>query len=134
MRRPRAPGRLVRWGALLGGLLGLLALAPRADACRLIEIELLPSSDLQMVVWIEDAAGNFVDTVFITRSTGTYGLGNRPGRMDFNTSYRWPYGRRISTFPVWSHRHGTPYPEVIFQDDDEDDLSHKISESSTDSW
>ena len=32
-----------------------------------------------------------------------YGLGNRPGRFDFNSGPLWPYGRRITTFPVWAH-------------------------------
>src|SRR5258708_5918032 len=45
----------------------------------------------QVVAWIEDANGVFVDTIFITAQTGTYGLGNRPGRMDFNSGPYWPY-------------------------------------------
>src|SRR5687768_12561596 len=87
------------------GLLG--ALPPRAaEACRVLELSFTPSDDLQMVVWIEDAAGNYVDTLFITRKTGTYGLGNRPGIMEFNSQFLWPYGRRLSVFPVWAARHG----------------------------
>ncbi|MEM9490026.1 MAG: hypothetical protein AAGC55_12840, partial [Myxococcota bacterium] len=51
-------------------------------ACRVVEVAMTPSPDLQIVVWLEDAAGNFVDTLFITELTGTYGLGNRPGIME----------------------------------------------------
>lgn len=100
------------------------------NTCRVVDFEMTPSDGLQMVIWIEDDDGNFVDTAFITRLTGTYGLGNRPGRMDFNTAYRWPYGRRISTFPIWAHRHGMTWPLVIFQDEAENNLSHGLSISS----
>src|SRR6185503_15255952 len=45
-----------------------------------------------------------------------YGLGNRPGRFDFNSGPMWPYGRRETVFPVWAHRK-TPatFPAVIFR-------------------
>jgi hypothetical protein len=76
--------------------------------CRLVEVDFVPAdrtgaamrTPLQIVAWIEDAAGAFVDTVYITRATGSLGLGNRPGRFDFNTGPRWPYGRRTTVFPV----------------------------------
>ena len=31
-------------------------------------------------------------------------VGNRPGRFDFNSEWRWPYGRRTTTFPFWAGR------------------------------
>lgn len=99
-------------------------------SCRLVQIEMTPGDAMQIVVWIEDAAGNYVDTAFITQLTGTYGLGNRPGMMEFNSGYRWPYGRRTSTFPVWAHRHGQSWPLVEFQDGDDGDLSHAMGHSS----
>ncbi len=108
--------------------------APRpASACRVLELSFTPSQDLQMVVWIEDSAGNYVETLFITRKTGTYGMGNRPGIMEFNSEFLWPYGRRLSVFPVWAERHAAAvhmYPRLIFQDEDDQDLSHAISQSS----
>lgn len=93
-----------------------------------------PSADLQIVVWVEDAAGNYVDTVFITRLTGTYGLGNRPGMMEFDSAWRWPYGRRTSTFPVWAHRHGMEWPLVVFQNLDDRNLSHPSGDSSIETF
>jgi hypothetical protein len=61
-------------------------------------------------------------------------MGNRPGRFDFNsgppTHDMFPYGRRITTFPVWAHRHGKTFPEVVFQDGDDDSLSHSVVYSS----
>ena len=86
----------------------------------------------QIVAWIEDANGVYVDTVFITKQTGTFGLGNRPGRWDLNSGPLWPYGRRITTFPIWAHRHGIEFPELVFQSGEDTNLSHQAGESSRD--
>ena len=82
----------------------------------------------------EGGRQHYVDTIYMTAKTGIYGLGNRPGRFDFNSGPvpnpaagiddMWPYGRRITTFPVWAHRHGMTFPLVVFQDGDENNLSH----------
>ena len=106
------------------------AAQPDEPECRVVEFEVTPTDDLQMVVWLEDTAGNYVDTLFITRKTGSYGLGNRPGMMEFNSGPWWPYGRRTTTFPVWAHRHGLTFPLVEFQDGNDDNLSHALGESS----
>jgi hypothetical protein len=109
------------------------------NACRLLDVTLQPaiSGDAQLdryapqiVAWLEDAAGNFVDTVYITQATGTFGIGNRPGRYDFNSSPFWPYGRRITTFPVWSMRQPLRWQQLVFQDGDDNDLSHSGAKSS----
>src|SRR5437762_2972058 len=76
-------------------LLGLLVAAPvRAAAdppCGAVDIRFKPgASDLQIVVWIEDAKGNVVDTPYITRLTGQFGLANRPGTPLLKTDFRWP--------------------------------------------
>ncbi|HLL25147.1 MAG TPA: hypothetical protein VK427_23595, partial [Kofleriaceae bacterium] len=97
---------------------GALALVTHGTAaaenqCHVVELDLQPAvlatnapmkPDSQIVAWVEDTAGHYVDTVFITQQTGTFGLGNRPGRADFNSGPRWPYGRRTAVFPVWAHR------------------------------
>ena len=70
----------------------------------------LPAAHLQIAVWIEDAAGNYVDTAYVTRSTGALGLANRPGNARFKSAYRWPYGRREMVLPVWAHTRGKQYP------------------------
>ena len=114
----------------------LLLVVPRPAAaqddpsCRVVEMELTPTEDLQIVAWLEDTDGNYVDTVYITRTTGSYGLGNRPGMMEFNSGPLWPYGRRTTTFPVWSSRHGMTFPLVLFQDGEDDNLSHALGQSS----
>lgn len=128
--------------ARLALLAPLLAVAPAAadEECVNVRVDLVPTDSLQMVVWLEKADGTFVDTLYITAKTGLYGLGNRPGRMDFNSGPipnpvtgvddMWPYGRRVNTFPVWAHRHGMSWPEVVFQDGFEDNLSHSVAISS----
>ncbi|MEO6776251.1 MAG: fibronectin type III domain-containing protein [Kofleriaceae bacterium] len=121
----------------------------RADATSCVDVQFTPTDQLQIVAWVETASGQYVDTLYITQQTGSFGLGNRPGRFDFNSGPNWPYGRRITTFPVWSHHHGLQFPTVLFQsatdpDPDycfaqtgtaytlcsENDLSHDFSQSS----
>jgi len=89
-----------------------------------------PEIDPQIVAWLEKPTGEYVQTIFITQQTGRFGIGNRPGRFDFNSGPNWPYGRRITVFPVWSHRHGIVFPEVDFQTGGEDALSHRFDQSS----
>jgi hypothetical protein len=116
-------------------LAGLLAAARPAPACRLVKVGFRPAvSDLQIVVWIETATGEHVRTVFMTDKTGRYGIGNRPGRFDFNSEWQWPYGRRVTVFPVWAGRSPTTYPKLIFQDEADDNLSHDIYESSNEAY
>ena len=101
----------------------------------------------QMVVWIEDSAGNYLDTLYMTQQTGRFGIGNRPGRFDFNSGPIWPYGRRVTTFPVWANKSkdtsidpllssimGLPkgqFPSLEYQDHNDSGLSHAVNQSST---
>jgi hypothetical protein len=101
--------------ALALAMLATTAHADDAPSCRVIDVKLTPADQLQIVAWIEDPAGNFVGTAFITQQTGTYGMGNRPGELELNSGPNWPYGRRETTFPIWSHRHGLTWPMIEFQ-------------------
>ncbi len=145
---------LPRRGPLALALAALAAAAAPAAAdpgmCRVINLDFTPSGIAagtrvppgggaalaspelapQIVAWIEKSTGEYVDTVFITEQTGRYGLGNRPGRYDFNSALRWPYGRRITTFPVWAHRHGKTFTQLEFQSGQDSDLSHRFDQSS----
>lgn len=133
---------VVRRAAALSAALALISAPAFAEDKRCVHVDYKPVArpDLppgknpgsQVVAWIEDANGVFVDTIFITAQTGTYGLGNRPGRVDFNSGPYWPYGRRLTVFPVWAHRHGQTFPEIVFQNGDENNLSHPFNESSKD--
>jgi hypothetical protein len=83
--------------------------------CRAVNVDFTPSDKLQIVAWVETADGQYVGTAFITQSTGTYGIGNRPGVMGTRSGPMWPYGQRLDVFPVWAHRHGVTFPLVINQ-------------------
>ena len=107
-----------------------LAVADPPNQCRVVDVDFLPADKLQIVAWLEDPAGHYVETIFITQQTGTYGIGNRPGRLDFNSGPNWPYGRRETVFPVWAHRHGVTFPKLEFQDEQDTDLSHAVMQSS----
>ena len=108
-------------------LLALVLVPARADAqlgeCHVVDVKLTPAipsgsgrhEPSQIVVWGEEADGTYVGTIFITEETGRFGLGNRPGRFDFNSGPMFPYGRRITTFPVWAHRKPEQFPAVVFQ-------------------
>jgi hypothetical protein len=86
----------------------------RADGtCRAVEVSFQPVDGLQIAVWVETPDGKFVDTVFVTRSTGALGLANRPGQGKLKTDYKFPYGRREMVLPVWAHRRGKQYGRVV---------------------
>jgi hypothetical protein len=93
---------------------------PPPSECRLVDFEMAPVAGLQIVAWIEDASGAFVDTIYITQATGRYGIGNRPGVFGMRSGPNWPYGPREDVFPVWSHRHGMTWNKVRFQNGDGD--------------
>lgn len=101
--------------------LAVLAGVASADDKRCLDVQWIPNDDEQLVAWVTRADGAYVDTIYITQQTGTFGMGNRPGRWDFNSGPNWPYGRRINTFPIWSHQNGQTFPVVIFQNDPSQD-------------
>ena len=123
-----------------GVALVALVLAPTPAAaegnCTTVELQFLPAVQAgnpfapQIVAWLERPDGTFVETIFITQQTGTFGIGNRPGRYDFNSGPAWPYGRRVTVFPVWAHKHGLSWDALVFQNDDDSNLSHPFNESS----
>ena len=104
-------------------LLPAVALADGDGVCHVVSVNVQPQAATtlmldeapQIVAWVEKTDGTYVDTIYITAQTGRYGMGNRPGRYDFESGPMWPYGRRISTFPVWAHRHGKTFDVVEFQ-------------------
>jgi hypothetical protein len=85
----------------------------RAQTCRSIEVAFKPVPNLQIAVWIEDAKGNYVDTAYVTRLTGTFGLANRPGHHFLHSAVRFPYGRRDMVLPVWAHKRNKQYGFVV---------------------
>lgn len=129
-------GRVLCAAALGFAAVMVVARPAEAQQCRVVEMQMTPTANLQIVAWVEDTAGNYVDTAYITNATGFYGIGNRPGILEFNSGPRWPYGRRETVFPVWAHRHGLTFPMVLFQTSafaNERDLSHPFDDSSVES-
>jgi hypothetical protein len=120
--------RVINLDFTLGGIPAGARLPPGSPAGNVA----VPSPEItpQMVAWLEKPTGEFVETIYITEQTGHYGIGNRPGRFDFNSGPRWPYGRRVTVFPVWSHKQPTRFPQVVYRNNDENGLSHPFSESS----
>jgi hypothetical protein len=94
-----------------------------------------PEVTPQIVAWLETPAGQYIQTIYITQQTGRYGLGNRPGRFDFNSGPNWPYGRRVTVFPIWANKHGVQFQQLVFQEtadnpSGESNLSHSVAQSS----
>ncbi|HNK46365.1 MAG TPA: fibronectin type III domain-containing protein [Pseudomonadota bacterium] len=111
---------------LCASVLGLLiAQSPSVHAeptCRGVEVRFTPQGmppkngreELrpQIAVWIEKNDGSFLTDLFVTRSIGMLGLGNRPGNQWLKSDFRWPYGRRPQSLPVWAYRRGKTYPFI----------------------
>lgn len=127
--------------AFASALLARDAWAQQPGMCRVVNLDFTPGGipasaagpeiDPQIVAWLEKPkGGGYVRTIYITQQTGRYGLGNRPGRFDFNSGPNWPYGRRITVFPVWAGRNGMSFQRVDFQDGDDNQLSHRADQSS----
>jgi len=92
----------------------LVAAAPSLADQTCVEVRFTPAAaKMQIVVWIEDASGKVLATPFITRTTGQFGLANRPGNALLKTAFGWPYGRREMVAPVWAHRRDHHYPKVM---------------------
>lgn len=64
----------------------------------------LAAKNCQLAIWLVDARGTFVDTLYVTRKVGQKGLGNRGGGIDD----KWG-GSRLSALPVWAHQRGIDY-------------------------
>lgn len=137
--------------ALLPWFLVSDAHADQPASCRVVDIDFTPGGFPatgqdpeivpQIVAWLEKPSGEFVATLYITDETGRYGLGNRPGRFDFNSGPNWPYGRRVTVFPVWANRRvsNTPgvssgsdllFPQIDYQNGEDFNLSHPAGDSS----
>jgi len=110
------------------------------DGDRLLEFRFTPTKRAQIAIWIEDADGTFMETVALTSSVALRGVGNRPGALQMNSGFRWPYGRREGILPVWGHRRAAapgaePFRMVIFQDRTSEGFASRTSvDASPDSY
>lgn len=110
------------WGLLVGSLASIAAYPASADCPQsgVVELRFTPTGRAQIALWVERADGVVMQTVRLTQAVAYRGIGNRPGAMQFNSGFRWPYGRREGVLPVWAHHRaaiaGNDFPRVIFQD------------------
>jgi hypothetical protein len=110
-------------------LLAVLDVAP-ARAQRVVEITFTPAERAQIAIWLETADGEFVQTLRLTEATALRGIGNRPGALQMNSGFHWPYGRREGVLPIWAHRRAAasvPFKRVIFQDRRSEGLASRTS-------
>lgn len=105
----------------LGLAAGSLVSSETAEAQRVIEVEYTPTRRAQIAVWLASQDGTYLRTLSLTQSVALYGIGNRPGALQMNSGFRWPYGRREGVLPTWAHARvsapgAQPFRRVIFQD------------------
>jgi len=107
---------------------------PVPDSARLglLQLEFTPVGSAQVAIWVERASGEFVATVRLTEAVARRGLGNRPGASQFNSGFRWPYGRREGVLPVWATRRASApgakkFRRVIFQNRRSEGLASRTS-------
>jgi hypothetical protein len=84
-------------------------------------------------MWLENEAGDYLQTVGLTEATARRGIGNRPGASQMNSGFRWPYGRREGVLPIWAHRRlsaegAQPFRRVIFQNRKAEGLASRTSD------
>src|SRR5215470_8839731 len=92
----------------------------------LVELHFQPVPNTQIAIWIADANGTVVQDVFVTQATGTLGIGNRPGLWNYLSSWRFPYGPRLSVLPVWAHARAKTYPALRYFDDQDDEYVNSL--------
>jgi len=107
-------------GALLTCLGLALGAAPASAQNRVLELSYTPTARAQIAIWVETGEGTYLRTFRLTDAVARRGIGNRPGALQMNSGYHWPYGRREGVLPIWGHRRlegeGEPFRRVIFQD------------------
>ena len=91
-----------------------------ADGTELLTLRFQPAARSQIAMWVETADGRFLGTMRLTDAVARRGIGNRPGALQMNSGFRWPYGRREGVLPIWAHRRAGAddaqlFRRVIFQ-------------------
>lgn len=128
----------MRWsGALVLGLVcSLIPAAARADG--VLRVNFTPTERAQIAIFLENEEGNFIHTLALTHATALRGIGNRPGALQMNSGFRWPYGRREGVLPIWAHRRTSAeaaFRRVIFQErPTEGYAARSVDDHSTDNY
>jgi len=127
----------LRMNAIALGL--VLATASASAQTRFLEVRYTPTKRAQVAIWVEDANGQFLQTLMLTEAVGYRGIGNRPGALQMNSGFRWPYGRREGVLPIWAHRRSAApgaaqFPRVVFQSRIEGYASRTTNDQSRDDY
>jgi hypothetical protein len=111
----------------------LLAQPALADVNRgVLDLTFVPTGRAQIAVWVERDDGTMMATLALTHAVAVAGIGNRPGALQMNSGFRWPYGRREGVLPVWAHRRAEVdgaklWKRVIFQKRDSEGYASRTS-------
>lgn len=86
----------------------------------------------QMAIWLEDSAGTYLETLFITTSTakGLFYSGRSAANfMQFDgvKSNENESTRRVDALPYWSHKRGHRYPDGFYSPPPSDPLPDGIT-------
>lgn len=105
----------------------------QAPAQTSLQLSFVPTGRAQLAVWVERDDGTFMGTLALTYAVAYAGIGNRPGALQMNSGYRWPYGRREGALPVWAHRRAEApdakqFKRVIFQDRQSEGFASRTSD------
>lgn len=72
----------------------------------------------QMAIWTEDTAGNFVETVFVSKATAKglfFGGRSKENFKNFDQNKEASGGyRRVNALPVWSHKRDVQYEDGLY--------------------
>ena len=137
------PSKRTCWFAVAALATAVFALVSHAEAQAPqanVELSFTPTDRAQIAVWIERDDGLFMGTYALTHAVAVAGIGNRPGALQMNSGFRWPYGRREGVLPVWAHRRAQapgakPFRRVIFQArTSEGDASRSQNDHSVDDY
>jgi hypothetical protein len=135
--------RLVGWLAGLcfccAALLVVRDVRAEDKALATVRLTFVPTDRTQIAVWVEKSDGTFMGTFALSYAVATLGIGNRPGALQMNSGFRWPYGRREGVLPVWAHRRAAApgakqWRRVIFQQRIEGFASRTREDSSPDEY
>ena len=81
-------------------LLLLAIAAPAAAQQRFFTVEATPTVRTQLAIWVESVDGERFATIRLTDAVAFRGIANRPGALQMNSGYHWPYGRREGVLPL----------------------------------
>jgi hypothetical protein len=86
----------------------------------------------QVVIWLEDSAGNYLETLLVTTSTakGLFFSGRSASNFKEADAVKSRGGqstRRVDALPYWSHKKGHRYPDGFYSPPPEDPLPDGIT-------